>query len=197
MSTKVYNQEEVKFTSDWHLFHEMLIKNGHRHFHSIDHMHRVIKSRIVDCAVPTKTLFMLGDVSFAGGEKTAEFISQIDCDIILLRGNHDKKLPKATANCFTDIVDYLEIDVRDDDANGGKQRIVMSHFPFRSWNRHHYGSWHLHGHCHGNLEPLGKSLDVGVDTFGFHPYSYLAVKRILDNREIHKCDHHELKGGSQ
>lgn len=190
---KTYNPDEVMFTSDWHLFHEMLIKKGYRHFHSTDHMHRVIGQNIRDRVGSTDTLFMLGDVSWVGGERTAAILKQFDRDVVLIRGNHENKLNRAALDCFTDVVDYLEIDVRDDDVVGGKQRIVMSHFPFRSWNRHHYGSWHLHGHCHGNLEPLGKSLDVGVDTFGFHPYAYSHVKTILDNREIHKCDHHELQ----
>ena len=51
------------------------------------------------------------------------------------------------------------------------QLIVLCHYSMRKWNKSHYGSWHLYGHSHGNLPPLGLSFDVGVDTNDYYPYS--------------------------
>ena len=50
----------------------------------------------------------------------------------------------------------------------------------RVWNKSHYGSWELYGHSHGTLEPIGKQLDVGVDTNNFYPYSFEDIKKRLD-----------------
>jgi len=41
--------------------------------------------------------------------------------------------------------------------------IILSHFPYATWNRSHYGSLHFHGHSHGNLPHIKNRLDVGVD----------------------------------
>lgn len=37
----------------------------------------------------------------------------------------------------------------------------------------HLGYWHAYGHSHGALndEPTAKSMDVGVDTNNYYPYS--------------------------
>lgn len=50
--------------------------------------------------------------------------------------------------------------------------IVMCHYAMRVWDRSHYGAWHLYGHSHGRLPPSEElSMDVGVDTHDFRPYS--------------------------
>jgi hypothetical protein len=43
------------------------------------------------------------------------------------------------------------------------QRLYLHHYACRTWPAQHYGSHHFYGHSHGNLPPLGKSRDVGVD----------------------------------
>jgi len=52
------------------------------------------------------------------------------------------------------------------------QALVLCHYPLARWDRSHYGSWHLHGHCHGNYHALdGFIFDVGVDNCNFEPIS--------------------------
>jgi calcineurin-like phosphoesterase family protein len=34
------------------------------------------------------------------------------------------------------------------------------------WNKAHYGSVMLHGHCHGTHQATGRSIDVGYDAHG-------------------------------
>ena len=60
------------------------------------------------------------------------------------------------------MADYAEID--EDGV-----RLVLCHYPLRSWNRQAKGAWQLHGHSHGRLKPLTRQRDVGVDCHGFRP----------------------------
>lgn len=189
--TKRFCQNEVYWTSDLHLWHRNLFEKF-RSFETIEQMHETIISNWNNTVEYCNHVFILGDVTFAGHEKTDPILSRLNGILHLINGNHDKALKGPLSRHFNTRQDYLEIDVDDQDVNGGKQRIVMSHFPFRSWNRHHYGSWHVHGHSHGSMERLGKSYDVGVDCNSFTPVSYSKLKSVLSKCDIHCNDHHEL-----
>jgi calcineurin-like phosphoesterase family protein len=87
---------------------------------------------------------------------------------------------------FSEIHDYLELNIE-------SRKIVLSHYPFASWNQMHYGSWMLHGHSHGNMPWFGKRVDVGVDCWMGAPVSYHMVKAHMDARGIQSQDHHQPK----
>ena len=63
--------------------------------------------------------------------------------------------------------------------------IVLCHYPMREWNGCYRGAWHLHGHVHGRLNhaPLGHSMDVGVDSGGYRPWSFAEIAEVLKDRE--------------
>ena len=48
-------------------------------------------------------------------------------------------------------------------------RLVLCHYPFRTWNGMGRGSINLHGHSHGRLKPIPRQHDVGVDVRAFRP----------------------------
>ena len=48
-------------------------------------------------------------------------------------------------------------------------RLVLCHYPFRTWNGAHKGALNLHGHSHGRLKPLPRQFDVGVDARSWRP----------------------------
>jgi calcineurin-like phosphoesterase family protein len=58
--------------------------------------------------------------------------------------------------------------------------VVLSHFPLEVWDRKHYGSYHLHGHSHGNLPPRGRRMDVGVDCTDFRPINLIEAMERID-----------------
>jgi calcineurin-like phosphoesterase family protein len=81
-----------------------------------------------------------------------------------------------------------------------RYNMMLSHFPMLLWNNIEYGTWNLHGHCHGNL-PLSsieytehKRLDVGVDNAlkysGNVMFSFDEVRDIMSKKKITKLDHH-------
>jgi calcineurin-like phosphoesterase family protein len=132
------------------------------------------------------TLFVLGDFSFYRPERTSGILAQIPGKKILIKGNHDhsKNLKKVVG--WELVVPYYEL-------NQDKQLIIMSHYPFATWRNAHHGSWHLHGHCHGNLrlQEGGKRLDVGVDCHDFMPLDMRGIAKIMEKKKFVVVDHHE------
>ena len=72
----------------------------------------------------------------------------------------------------------------------GKKRneiICLCHYPMKTWDRSHYGSWHLHGHSHGKMGIVtGKySLDVGVDNcYDLAPVPAWRIGEVIMNPEL-------------
>jgi calcineurin-like phosphoesterase family protein len=54
-------------------------------------------------------------------------------------------------------------------------RLVLCHYPFRTWNGMAKGTINLHGHSHGRLKPLTRQFDVGVDVRDFQPITLAAL----------------------
>ena len=50
----------------------------------------------------------------------------------------------------------------------------MSHYACRTWPGIRKNGWHFFGHNHGDMPPLGRSRDVGVDCkdVGFSPRTF-------------------------
>ena len=108
-------------------------------------------------------------------------------------GNHDKQLKNFVLYLFKGGIFKLhEIYVPDQSAHRGRQMIVLCHFPLRTWEKAGHNSWHLHGHCHGNLAPDPNSLilDAGVDCHNYTPISYEQVKAIMATKTFKSVDHH-------
>jgi calcineurin-like phosphoesterase family protein len=56
-------------------------------------------------------------------------------------------------------------------------RLILCHYPLRSWNRMNRGAMNLHGHSHGRLAPLPRQVDVGVYCCDFRPITFRAHLR--------------------
>lgn len=78
----------------------------------------------------------------------------------LITGNNDG--PATTQAGWASVSAYAEREV-------DGQRIVLCHYPFRSWRDMGRGGWNLHGHSHGKLAPMRRQRDVGVDAVGYTP----------------------------
>ena len=55
------------------------------------------------------------------------------------------------------------------------RKLVLCHYPFRTWRDMGRGSINLHGHSHGRLKPLPRQFDVGVDVRGFRPVTLAEI----------------------
>jgi calcineurin-like phosphoesterase family protein len=168
------------FTSDLHLGHGLMVDkerydSPYRDYASRDEMDAGIITKINSQAKKGDKLYIVGDFSFRKPLETREILEQIDADAILVKGNHDHRKKNSFlstveyANELAEFHVYLERKFNILDASGEvkPQLIVMFHFPLMHWHKQHYGSWHLHGHLHGNPSGVpGKCLDVGWDKWG-------------------------------
>jgi calcineurin-like phosphoesterase family protein len=167
-----YNKEKnYFFTSDTEFNHKNIIKYCNRPFDNVEEMNHAIINNWNSVVKKKDIVFHLGDI----GRDCETLVAQLNGTIYYVKGNHDhdSKAP------------YIrEIQIEDlKDEYGNKQLIVLCHYSMRSWNKSHYGSFHIFGHHHNNLEPYGLSFDVGQDTHNFYPYS---LDEICDKMETLK-----------
>ena len=182
MKRTIFSQKNLYFSSDWHLGHDAMLtfkhKNGNllRSFSSPEEMNKTIIDNMN--SIPEDShLFLLGDVAMGNKKESIKLIEQIKCkNIYLVRGNHDRKIAMELTK-WVWIKDYFKLSVEDSDTERGFQDICLFHYPITSWEKQIHGTWHLFGHCHGNLdEPETRCFDVGVDCNGYMPISYQEVK---------------------
>jgi calcineurin-like phosphoesterase family protein len=161
------------FTADTHFGHAAIIKHSARPFASVEEMDEALIGNWNSLVKPTDTVWHLGDFSF---RNPAQYFERLNGTINLLWGNHDDSRVKQLTDLVrarggrTGHVHYLR-------ENG--LRVWMSHYAHRVWRNSHNGSFHLHGHSHGDLPPHGRSLDVGVDAQGYHPVTLAYIVGIL------------------
>jgi calcineurin-like phosphoesterase family protein len=185
----------VFFTSDTHLGHANIIKYCQRPF-----LLPVEKQMLADgvafkpCPETVKLhddtiidninamvgrkdqLWILGDFCWGDKGKAYAYRQRINCyDVRLIWGNHDDE---SVGGVFQDARQYQMIEI-------GEQKIFMCHYPMRSWDQSHRGSWQLFGHVHGNLDDVPNllTLDVGVDTHDFKPWSFADIAEYMVPRQ--------------
>lgn len=169
-------------TADLHFFHKNILRFSPktRPWGDIDEMREALIKEWNKVVPPDGVVFFLGDFSFAGGDRTREVIERLNGTIIWVLGNHDKVIDNQISSPYK--VRYLEV-------QHPKAKIIMSHYPMRSWNQQGRGAVHLHGHCHGNLKPIGRMLDVGYDNLGYIARLDNVVNKLV-NQPIYAEDHH-------
>jgi len=189
--------DKIYFTSDTHFGHTNILRFGKgRPFEDINEHDEMLIKNWNDRVGPGDRIYHLGDFSMSNPERIRSILERLNGQIFIIRGNHDKNLRgDKTLNHVIWIKDYFKLKVPDEGTVTGKQEIVLSHFPFEVWDKRHYGSWHLHGHCHGNLPSpeWQPRLDVGVDNCNFAPISYEEVKKVMKAKTFKPLDHHSDK----
>src|SRR5258706_2853956 len=184
----------IFFTADTHFGHKNIIKLCNRPFNDVDEMNREMISRWNSKVTKNDIIYHLGDFSFGGWNFASSIFQQLHGSTMVLQGNHDDWYRNATNINVHTIPNLSEINIPELKIDGHEHKIVLCHYPMRSWNKSFHGSWHLFGHVHGTLEPYGLSFDCGVDTNNFYPYSLNDVKdkMIILQSEIdnNKKDYH-------
>jgi calcineurin-like phosphoesterase family protein len=184
------------FTSDLHFLHKNIITYNRPYYTSVREMNESIIAVINATVEVWDTLYILGDIALGSVKIAAEYLEQIKCEIKIVPGNHDsgKALKRYAELTNVEVLPPLY------ETKVGDTNVVMCHFPMVSWNRSHYGAWHLFGHTHGSYVGLGKSLDVGWDSF-YNMYGVVGIfseqdlRDIMGQKEFIQVSHHKEGGG--
>lgn len=139
---------KIYFTSDLHIGHENVIRFDNRPFETVDEMDAELIRRWNTKVDRGDLVYVLGDMIWKTKNGTAEeLIHNLNGQIILIRGNHDRFLSNAKAkNGLAAVKDYDEINVTLED--GTVRRCILSHYFIPLYNGHRNGAIHLHGHSH-------------------------------------------------
>src|SRR3990172_2072152 len=146
------------FTSDHHFQHSNVVRYSNRPFRNVDEMDEEFVKRWNEVVKPTDVVYHLGDFTLGNLEIADEFLKRLNGSIYIMEGSHDRWLkPFSIKNMNpTPHVNFLpplySLNGMINSDNGYNLPIVLCHYSLRSWDRSHYGSWHLFGHHHGNLE---------------------------------------------
>ena len=204
---------KIWVTSDTHFHHKNIVKgcsewvvqepeSSHRiqkvrNFKSLEEHDNQLITNFNKLIAEDDILYHLGDWSFGGIESIWNFRKMLRCRTIhLIYGNHDEKIEadrelpntgelRSAQSLFNSVAHYKEITIN-------KQKICMSHYSMRVWNKAHKGAIMLYGHSHGTLpeETNRKSMDVGVDTNDLKPYLLNDIIEKLNKRSVINVDHH-------
>ena len=174
------------FIADLHLGHSNVLRYDNRPFGSIEEHDQYLTSA---CAVegrPERTLWLLGDVAYRR-ENLVEFMKVVKPKwgkVMLIRGNHDDKVAWRFRSMFDESHEarYLRVNP--------SVKVYMSHYAHRVWRNSHHGSYHLYGHSHGALRPVGRSMDVGAPCIEYRPIS---LEDCVDKMKMRGSTHHHPK----
>jgi calcineurin-like phosphoesterase family protein len=152
----------VFFTSDTHFGDPRVLRIDRRPFRTVVEHDQTLIGRWNVAVAPSDTVWHLGDVSRARtAAEVDSLLDRLNGQKHLIIGNND---PETTlsARGWSSIGHYAELTVEG-------RRLVLCHYPFRTWNDMGKGVVDLHGHSHGRLKPVPRQFDVGVDVWSFTP----------------------------
>lgn len=187
---------KVWTTSDLHFHHRNICTYTNRHLVTTPEQHDQWVIDLWNSIVnPGDIVYHLGDFCFNSRyEILRDIVRKLNGQKHFIIGNHDKEenFKKLKAEGLIHWYGhYKEIKIKD-------TKVVLSHFPFASWHRQHYGSWHLHGHTHGCQMGAGKILDAGLDMsfklYNEHKFfDEQMIEDFMESRDVVVTDNHKSR----
>ncbi len=181
------------FTSDLHFCHKNIVEFTNRGRDTTKEEHDEWLVDLWNSQVNAQdTVWHLGDFSFGKEKEIQVILSRLNGQKRFIKGNHcDAKVMHNMKRLgWIGTFDlYKEIKIKG-------TRTCLFHFPCSAWHQQGYGSWHLHGHCHGSFQGQGKILDVGLDSaynhFGEHRFfTEDDIQEWMQSRAKVIVDHHK------
>lgn len=151
------------FTADLHIFHDKVVGFSNRPWSAEEQTEKLVEMWNKQVK-PKDNVYHLGDFVFMRNKKHIEvlktLIRRLNGKKHFITGNHcDPKIwsmINEERELCEWVKDYAKVII-------DNQKVIMCHYAFRTWDCARYGSFNLYGHSHGNLPPIGKQLDVGID----------------------------------
>jgi calcineurin-like phosphoesterase family protein len=158
----------VYFTSDQHFGHAGARSLYRRPFASVADMDRQMVERWNSVVEPGDEVWHLGDFAIGHPPRhVADLLGVLHGRKHLIVGNNDAIAVTGCAG-WQSIQSYAELAI-------DGRKLILCHYPFRTWRDMGRGSINLHGHSHGRLKPLPRQFDVGVDVWEFRPVPLAAM----------------------
>lgn len=138
---------QIYFISDLHFGHKNILSYDNRPFKTIEEHDVALINNWNSTVGVDDAVWILGDFSWYGAEKTIEIFNRLNGTKNLCIGNHDHKLlkDKRVRDLFNEVCDYKELKI-------GNTGIVLCHYPIPCYNNHFYGWLHFYGHVHNSFE---------------------------------------------
>lgn len=156
------------FTSDFHFGHKLMCQT--RKFASIEEHDETIISNFNSLVKYSDITYFLGDFCWSDFNR---YINRLNGNFHFIKGNHDKQVPNSN-KILSYNEGYKNIYI-------GKQPITLCHFQMATWEKSHFGAWHIYGHTHGFGNPVfGKMMNVALDCTCLRPLSFEEVSRFMD-----------------
>jgi calcineurin-like phosphoesterase family protein len=163
------------FTSDTHFGHAGARTLYRRPFASVAEIDAAMVERWNMAVGADDEVWHLGDFALGMSEAAmAELLGRLHGRKHLITGNNDTPATTSLAG-WSSVQCYTEIEI-------DGLRLVLCHYPFRTWRNMSRGWLNLHGHSHGRLAPLLRQTDVGVDAWDFRPVTLAQITAVRRTR---------------
>lgn len=145
--------ERKLYISDLHLFHKNVTKAGknfdNRPYEDIEEMNADILKRWNENVTRADHVYICGDLVWrfndANKEEVIKVLKEMNGNLHLILGNHDKITSPIFKKRFEEIVNYKKVT---DSLDGKQVQVIMSHYYMPFYERHYHDSVLIHGHSH-------------------------------------------------
>ncbi len=162
----------IYFIADTHFGHKNIIEYENRPFGNVEEMDKVLTKNWNNTVSEADTVFMLGDFSFYGKEKTMNICKSLNGKKILVMGNHDEHTPNWYRECGFEEVSRFPVIY--------ENFWILSHEPMYVNTNMPYAN--IFGHIHSN--PIYKTVSnqsacVSVERIDYRPVEFSEIKKLI------------------
>lgn len=161
----------VWFLSDMHFGHDKIRVYENRPFKSLPEMDESIITNWNSKVSKDDNVFVAGDVSFYGKEKTTEIIQSLKGNKTLILGNHDRQKSRQwwLDVGFNEVIAFPII---------YKEFFIISHEPMYINTNMPYAN--IHGHTHSQKFENPQYVNVSVECINYIPISFNEIVKRLE-----------------
>lgn len=171
--------KKIFFIADPHFGHQNIITYENRPYDSVEAMDHDLIKRWNQVVKAQDEVFVLGDFSFYGKEKTAEIVEQLNGKKTLIMGNHDSRSPKYYYECGFETVSKYPIIL--------EEFWMLSHEPMYINTNMPYAN--IFGHVHSNkvyANHSTQSFCACVERIDYTPIEFDKIKEKVINDSTEK-----------
>lgn len=152
--------------SDTHYYHSKIIEYENRPFSNVEEMNEYMIQEHNNVVSNEDIVVHFGDFSFGGKQLVTEIFNQLNGNLYLIMGNHDRRRSR---NWYINLgfVDVFRKPVH-------LQNFILSHEPINHEKIIEYNKINCHGHIHNNVHYNNFIKDLSLE----HYYVNFCVEKI-------------------